>query len=295
MMRKVLTLLIMSLCAHAMACAQGTLCVNELLFQPHSGEAEYVELYNGSEATVNLADFQIIRWIGDSLGTRYPLPSYFVGPHDYVVLTKNAASVTANYHVAYADKLVECSLPTYPNSGGSVVLAAADGTVVEKFDYSPSMHSRLMRNKAGVALERRSPEEPCNAANNWFSAASTVGYGTPTYLNSQSHELLVEETAFVFSTALVSPDGDGYQDGLVISYLLDDNDIFANIMLFDARGQRVRRLLNDGLLGTHGEVAWDGRGEDGSRLPQGRYVVYINLYDLQGTRQVIKRTISIVY
>lgn len=274
--------------------AQAPLQLSELLFQPRSGEAEYLELYNGSNATVELSDYLIIRWIGDSLGKRYSLPQHTVQPHAYVVLTKNAASVTANYTVKYPSNLVECDLPTYPNDGGSVVLAMADGTVTEKFDYLPSMHSRLLRNKGGVALERRSFDTDCNALGNWFSASSTSGYGTPTYENSQSRELLAEETRFELSSTLVSPDGDGYQDDLTIAYSLEYDDIYARIVLFDARGNQVRLLLDNGLLGSQGQIRWDGNGDNGTHLPSGRYVLYINLYDLHGTQQVIKRGVAIV-
>lgn len=294
MKRKAVFYLLAMVCASAPALAQGTLCVSELLFQPRSGEAEYVELYNGGSTPVELSNYHIVRWIGDSLGTHYPLPSHTVAPHDYVVLTKDAVSVTENYNVKFPSKLVECNLPTYPNDGGSVVLARADGTVVEKFDYLPSMHSRLLRNKAGVALERRSLEQPCNEAGNWFSASSTADYGTPGYENSQSQEYLAEETAFEFSSTLVSPDGDGYQDEIIIDYLLENNEIYADVILFDARGTLVRRLLNNALLGTHGSFVWDGRGENGQTLAKGRYVLYINLHDLHGTQQSLKRTVTVV-
>ncbi len=296
MMKGLKYILLFVLCGlQASVCAQGTLCVSELLFQPRSGEAEYLELYNAGSAAVELSDFVIVRWVGDTLGARYALPQYTVAPHDYVVLTKDAASVAANFRVKFASKMLECSLPTYPNDGGSVVLALADGVVVEKFDYAPSMHGRLLRNKAGVALERRRFDVDCNAEGNWFSASSTSGYGTPTCENSQSQEWLVEETAFGFSSSLVSPDGDGYQDELVIDYQLENNDVYGQIAIYDARGNRVCRLLNDGLLGTHGEIVWDGTGDGGERLPSGRYVIYIDLYDLHGSKQVVKRTISVVY
>ena len=275
--------------------AQVPLRLSELLYQPRSGEAEYLELYNAGSIPVDLSDYIVIRWIGDSLGKHYTLPQHEVAPHDYVVLTKDAASVTANYTVKFAGKLVQCDLPPFPNDGGSVVLATKDSSVVEKFDYLPSMHSRLLRNKAGVALERRNFESDCNAPGNWFSAASTAGYGTPTYENSQSNELLAEETHFELSSSLVSPDGDGYEDELIVSYSLDDNDIYARMLVYDARGNQVCLLLDGGLLGSQGEVRWDGRGNGNTRLLQGRYVLFINLYDLHGTKQTIKRVISIVY
>lgn len=273
---------------------QGTLLVSELLFQPYSGEAEYVELYNRSDTPIELSGYHIVRWIGDSLGTHYPLPSHTVAPHDYVALTKDAASVTANYTVKFTSKLVECNLPTYPNDGGSVVLARTDSTIVDRFDYTPSMHSRLLRNKAGVALERRSFERPTDETSNWFSASSTSSYGTPGYENSQSQEYLVEESAFIFSSTLVSPDGDGYQDEITIDYQLGETEIYADVILFDVRGALVCRLLNNALLGTHGTLTWDGRGENGQNLAKGRYVLYLNLHNLHGTRQTIKRPLTVV-
>ena len=275
------------------ALAQGTLVVSEILFQPRSGEAEYVELHNGSDSPVDLSAYHIVRWVGDSLGKHYPLPSYTVAPHDYVVLTKDATSVAANYAVKYPSKVIECQLPTYPNDGGSAILSTADSVVVDRLDYSPDMHSRLLRNKAGVALERRSFSRETNDADNWFSASSISGYGTPGYENSQSKEILVEETSFVFSLDIISPDGDGYQDILEITYAIEDGSLMARVEVFDAKGIRMRVLLNNALLGTHGMIVWDGRGEGGAALPRGQYLVLTTIYDTNGTKQVLRRVVSI--
>ena len=274
-------LLISAVCIQAHA---QDLLISELLYQPLSGEAEYVELYNNSSQPAELSDYHIVRWVSDSLGKHYALPSHTVAAHDYVVLTKDAASVTGNYNVKYSSKLVECNLPTYPNDGGSVVLSTTDSVVVDRFDYTPSMHSRLLRDKAGVSLER----------GNWFSAASTAGYGTPGYENSQSTEYLAEENAFEFSSTIISPDGDEYQDVLEINYRLDDGDLTARVDLYDARGTLVRRLLNNALLGTHGTLTWDGRDEGGQPLPQGQYIVQVTLYNTTGTRQSFRRSVALL-
>lgn len=292
MKKLVFTVLLIS-AVHIQSSAQSLL-ISELLYQPLSGEAEYVELYNNSGGDVQLADYHIVRWVGDSLGKHYALPSHTVAAHDYVALTKDAASVTAHYNVKYTSKLLECNLPAYPNTGGSVVLATTDSVIVDRFDYSPSMQSRLLRDKAGVALERRSFERPTNEASNWFSASSIAGYGTPGYANSQSSEWLAEEASFVFSSTLISPDGDDYQDILEITYKLESGDLTARVDLYDGRGTLVRRLLNNALLGTHGSLIWDGRGEDGRPLPQGQYIVQVTLYDTAGTLQVFRRAVAII-
>lgn len=272
------------------AAAAQSLCISELLYQPRSGEAEYVELYNTTSMPVNLKDYHIVRWVGDTLGKHYTLPDYEVAPHDYVVLTKDASSVVANYQVKYVSKLVECSLPAYPNDGGSVVLSTLDSVPVERFDYRPDMHSPMLHSKSGVALERRGFDRPANEASNWFSASSVAGYGTPGYENSQSAEWLVAETVFELSSDIVSPDGDGYQDVLLIEYNMERADLMADAAVYNAAGNRVAQLLNAALLGTHGTVVWDAKG-----LPRGRYVVQIVIYDRSGTRQALRRTVAVVY
>ena len=291
-MKKMLTLTLMLL-AMVTAKGQTSLMVSELLYQPRSGEAEYVELYNSTDIAVQLSDYEVVRWIHDSLGQHYPLPTYMVGPHEYVVLTRDAGSVMSCYMVKYMGRIVECVLPPYPNTGGSVIVCrAADNVIVDRFDYQPSMHSRLLRNKAGVALERRSFAKPTNAAGNWFSASSVCGYGTPGYENSQSMETLAEERGFVFSSNVVSSDGDDYQDVLEIDYEVEDGELMGSVEVFDAQGVRVRALIDGFLLGTHGTIIWDGLADGEQALPRGHYVVQIVLYGLEGTQQVIRRAVG---
>ena len=293
-MKRLLIAMIIGWAAAPAAAQQGPLLVSELLYQPRSGEAEYVELYNNSSNPVQLADYHIVRVLHDSLSTHYTLPSHTLPPYTYVALSKDIASVGACYTIAPGAVLLECNLPTYPNDGGSVVLTTLDTTVVDRFDYSPSMHSRLLRNKAGVSLERRRFDRPTNEPSNWFSAASTAGYGTPGYANSQSTEQLAEATSFELSSTLLSPDGDSYQDELTITYRLDDGNLAAHAEVYDARGTLVRRLANNALLGTTGTLVWDGNGESGQRLPQGQYIIQIVLYDTAGTRQTLRYCVAIV-
>ncbi len=273
------------------AFGQGALCISELLYQPRSGEAEYVELYNNGGSPVNLADYHIVRWLNGAPNTHYPLPAVTLAPHGYVAITKDVASVAANYHVESVMSLVECNLPAYPNSGGTVLLArAVDSATVDRFYYTPDMHGPLLHGEAGVSLERRSFDRPANEPSNWFSASSTSGYGTPGYANSQSTEMLVLEAGFSLSSSTVSPDGDDYQDFLRVDYALDRGDLMADAAVFDASGLRVAQPLNAALLGTHGTFEWHPAAD----FPRGRYVLSITVYDLHGTRQNIRRTVSII-
>ncbi|MBQ9418172.1 MAG: lamin tail domain-containing protein [Bacteroidales bacterium] len=274
-------------------CGQSGLLISELLYEPRSGEAEWVELYNSGASPVELSRYSIVRWTGSEMGASYALPPHTVAPYGYVVLTRDAASVVNSYAVADAGAIVECNLPPYPNTGGSVILCNASGAVVDRLDYLPSMHSQLLHDKTGVSLERRWYDHPTNEVGNWFSASSTHGYATPGSRNSQSMELLAEERSFDFSTAVLSPDGDGVDDELAISYeLAADRPLSGRAEVYDLRGRMVRRLLGGDVLGSHGAVVWNGRDEQGRLLPPGQYVVVIMLYNEAGQQQIIKRSVG---
>ena len=96
------------------------------------------------------------------------------------------------------------------------------------------------------------------------------------------------------TSTTLSPDGDGYQDEIEANYLLDSEDLMAQVRIHDRSGHLVRTLLNNGLLGTHGSLTWDGRCDDGSLAPQGRYVMLITLYDTGGTQQVIRKSVAVI-
>jgi len=103
---------------------------------------------------------------------------------------------------------------------------------------------------------------------------------------------LAEESSFVFSSSVVSPDGDGYQDLLEIDYEVEDGELMGRVEVFDAQGVRVRTLIDGFLLGTHGTIVWDGLADGDRVLPQGHYVVQIVLYGLDGTQQVVRRAVA---
>lgn len=270
--------------------------ISEILFNPPTGGSDYVELYNDSDTPISMGSLRLAQWRGDSISKLHTLDTgYVIGAHDYCVITTDAQFVKDSYDVRYPNKIVQVkSLPTYANASGTVIVCKADSTIVDRLDYSESMHSRLLKDVEGVALERRSYGASTQDAANWFSAASTAGYGTPTYANSQSREFLFTENNFVVEPEVFSPDNDGYNDLLNITYELLDETVSANINVTDKNGRVVRHLIRGGVLGTHGIVVWDGSDDSGQQCRQGRYVLIIEAYNTDGKRQTIRRTVTLV-
>ena len=105
--------------------------------------------------------------------------------------------------------------------------------------YKDDWHFKLIDNAEGVSLERIDPSGISQDENNWHSAASTAGYGTPTYKNSQ-YKLLTAIDATIQATPKVfSPDNDGRDDITTIQYEVTESGYIANITIFDAAGRVV--------------------------------------------------------
>lgn len=278
------------------------LLITEVLFNPHPGGADYVELYNDSQDAVLLSDYYLAKVTDGKITKLYQISdSRTVAPHEYVVVTTDSAYVADNFSVRFPGKIVEMkTMPSYPDAAGTVMVTDKDSVVVDQLDYSESMHSRLLRDKEGVSLERRSLSAATNEPTNWYSAASTtategrMGMGTPTAQNSQSKELLFVEGDFAVEPRIFSPDGDGYNDLVDMTYDLSEEDLSADIRVFDSKGRLVRHLLRGGLLGQHGVVSWDGLDDDGRRCHQGIYTILIEAINLSGTKQITKKSVTLV-
>lgn len=274
----------------------GDLLVNEVLFNPVPGGADYVEIYNNTDSSILLDRIRLAKMTGDSITRLYPIADTGVfPPRQLLVVTTDAHFVGSHYTVRHPNRLKEVgSMPSYNDDAGSVVISSDSGIVLDRFDYTEKMHSRLLRTKEGVALERRSFNAPTQDSSNWYSAASTAGYGTPTHTNSQRHEFLFVDDDFTIATTLFSPDGDGYNDLLDITYSLSDCSLTCNIDIYDAQGRMLRRLARGLLLGCEGHLSWDGTDQEGRRCQRGNYLIVIEAFNANGVRQSWRHRVALV-
>jgi len=146
-------------------------------------------------------------------------------------------------------------------------------------------------------LERIDLSKSALEKSNWHSAAvpgrnfSGLG-GTPTYLNSQSVGSITSNSQWSLEPEIFSPDNDGYQDLVRLSYKMESEGFVANINIYDAQGRPVKQLANQLMLPTEGYLVWDGVNEDGQKAPIGIYIVYIECFNLDG--KVEKQKLNLV-
>ena len=153
---------------------RGDLVVNEIQFAPPTGGSEWVELYNRSTRTIDLADLRL----SDNSATPRAIttrPSP-LAPGAYAVVVQDSAAFAAAFPGTPGLVVRMSPWATLNNDADAVVLRRADGALVDSVGYLASW------GRTGVSLERRDPDGPAVRAN--FAATTDVRGGTPGARNS---------------------------------------------------------------------------------------------------------------
>jgi Lamin Tail Domain/CHU_C Type IX secretion signal domain/Bacterial Ig-like domain len=273
----------------------GEWIINEILFNPRPNAYDYVECYNKSNKIFDAGKLYLANrnnsGVVSSIKVLSATPRY-IFPGDYIVITEDAASLALNYLVKKPDNvLIVSSMPSFADDEGDVILLNFQGIVADEVKYKDDWHFKLIDNKDGVALERIDPDGTSQDQNNWHSAGSTAGYGTPGYKNSQYKLLNAINASIEALPKVFSPDNDGFDDIATIQYKVSNPGYVANITIFDAAGRPVRNLVRNGTLALSGYWNWDGLDDKGKKLPVGTYVIFTEIFNLQGKKDRFKNTV----
>jgi len=273
------------------------LVINELLFNPKPNAVDFVEIYNKSSQFIDLKNC----WIGnrnaasqiDNFYAVAPL-GYMLLPNSYYVITTNDALLKKEYNVLNSKNIININaLPSFNDDEGSCVLFLKPETIFDELTYTEKMHFTLIDNKEGVSLERIDFNKKTTDKNNWTSAASTSGFATPTYKNSQYLNFEIKNQTLSIIPEVFTPNNDGVNDLVTFTYKFDKNNYTGTMQVFNSTGVLVKTLLNNLPLGTEGTLTWNGLSEINNALPIGIYIVYFNYFNTDGSSSSIKKTVVI--
>ncbi|MCC6841403.1 MAG: lamin tail domain-containing protein [Flavobacteriales bacterium] len=275
------------------AIAPGDVVINEVLYDPRGSGSDLIELYNRSQKVVSLAGLQLANGSGSvKLITG---DAWLLLPGQYAAVASDVANVLMNYPLGHADRMLQTALPTYNNGSGTVIFLGTLGDTLDLFSYNDDMHFALLDDVDGVSLERVDPDRLTSDNSNWHSAAEAVGFATPGYRNSQYAPAPAAHGEITIDPAIFSPDNDGYQDVLTITYQFDEPGFVGTMKVFDIAGREVRTLMNNELLGTGGAVSWDGL-MDGNELARiGPYIISMEAYDLDGNVEKYRKAVVLAH
>lgn len=273
----------------------GDVVFNEILFDAAVNDGDFVELVNISDKTISPSDLAFSRISYGEYDTTWytaDLQGPLLFPGDYIVFTPSSEQVLKVYYSENPDRIISNDdFPSLPNSDGHIRLHLQwnKDSIIDQMDYDESMHQTLLKVTKGVSLEKINLYGG-NDASNWHSAASSVNYGTPAYKNSQFLETEAATSKFELSPEVFSPDNDGFEDVLQISYQLNEPGYTLNLVIYDSRGREVKKLIQNELLGTEGSFIWNGENENHEKADMGIYILLFEYYDLNGNVKTEKLT-----
>lgn len=271
--------------------------INEILFNPKSDGFDFIELYNKSKKIIDLQYLYIAsRKITGAIEDIKKLSDkpYLLFPGEYLAFTENVQWLKQNYIVKNPATLIELpSLPSMPDDKGNPILLNQQGKMIDELWYDSKWHFALINNNEGISLERIDYSGPTQIKNNWTSAASTAGFATPGYQNSQFRTDLQMQGVISIEPKIFSPDNDGFDDLAIIQYKMTTPGYVANITIFDANGRPVRYFVKNATLALEGKFRWDGLDDKLQQLPVGIYIVFTEVFNLKGKTKRFKNVVTL--
>jgi hypothetical protein len=269
--------------------------INEVLFNPRPGGVDFVELKNKSNVIVDLKNLYLAN--RDDAGNVSNIQAitadgYLCFPDDHIVMTTDAYLTRTNYLIPDTAIVIRVNaMPSFNDEEGNVLLLNQAGTIVDELNYYSDWHFKLLEDDEGVSLERIHPFVKTQESTNWHSASAGVGFATPGYKNSQASRGSSSVGAISLSPTVISPDNDGKDDYLTITYQFQDPGNVASIVVFNQNGNAVKKLKQAYLCGTTEKINWDGLDDFGNRLPGSVYIVFTEVFNLKGKKEVFKNAV----
>jgi hypothetical protein len=274
----------------------GDVLLSEILFHPRPGGVDFVELYNHSSKNISLKNWKLALEEPDGL-TTYVISdqALVMAPHSYLAITKDTDILQADYPPSTGNSHIYRMLH-FPNllaEGEQLLLMDERDSIMQMVSFSPDWHHPLLQEERGVSLERIRWDGSENTPEVWQSSASTVGYATPGYQNSQWMQRQLHAGQLSVDPPVIYPDRSGFQDYTRIRVNAANPGAVVNLQIFDAQGNLIRQLVQNASLSSENEFIWDGTDDHQRRAKDGYYLIWSETFDTSGNIQVSKNKVVV--
>jgi hypothetical protein len=274
---------------------KNTIVINEIMYQPKTGDTEYIELFNPGNDSIDICDWRITDFRDTIFSAKYVISnsSFVIGSEEYLLVAFDLSIYNrfsylrdSNYKIIIKDGCLSLN-----NDGDNIILTDLTGEIIDSVHYFPSWHNPDIEDVEGRSLERISPNLSSNDRRNWNTCANSLG-GSPAIQNSLYTTIVPDNSSISFTPNPFSPDGDGYEDITIIHYELPSSTATIRLRIYDSSGRLVRTLAENEPSGSRGDVIWDGYNDNRNKARIGIYIVLLESLDSFGG--TLKSTKSVV-
>ena len=248
--------------------------INEIMYDPDEDEPEWIEIINNFTIPDLITIIIVID--EDTLEIPYCMENYYL-----ITNSENDVDyLKAKYDID--DITIFTGLSSLSNDGEQMCLMDECGNLIEEFFYQPEWNDEL----DGVSIERVNPEI-ISTEQNWGPSTNQC---TPGRANSIFVQMLPNNMKLNVEPNPFSP----YRDERTIfSYALPEVLSTVTLRIFDLKGRMIRRLVDQVLQSSTGNIIWNGRNDNGKKLPVGVYIVLMQA-TARESEKVYSKKITVV-
>jgi len=243
-----------------------TMIITEIMFKPDIDDHEWLELYNASDDSIDLANWTV----GDpSYDGTITSGSFVVAPGDYAIISQVSIGGFD------CGSIVADGWPYLNNSGDEVFIKNADEETIDHAIYTAddSWSYDVSAERIGIYADGTDP-------NSWKPSRSITG-SSPCEDNTiwsagENVTCEIEPNPF-------DPEK-GEQAGIIINAPVDAT---IEMRIYSLRG----RVIED--FGTMASAVWNGNDENGNPVPTGPYVIVAKTTDNNGKVEYHKFAIAV--
>lgn len=157
----------------------GQIIINEIMYRPSGGQAEWIELHNPTEQQVNL---QLWQFSDANTNSKISITDSVlsVPGNSYLVVSEDSTIYQAFPAIPCQVIIPPQGFPALNNTGDQIFLYDPIAAIIDFVQYEASWGS-----EAGVSLERRRDDADSNDPANW-ALSENIYCGTPGFENSIS-------------------------------------------------------------------------------------------------------------
>ena len=245
----------------------GSVLVNEFFPLPDSTESEFVEIIPQTNVNIN-------NWtIRDLGGAKGVLPNLDLSAFTYCLITDDSS---------FLNIIPDTSILILPGNGLPGLNNSSETIYI--LDHTESVIDSLQYNENWSLMDSRSVEkyritDTSNEPNNWGISVGEVGK-TPGFQNSLFFSDLPSKGSVAISPDPFSPDGDGIDDELTITYSLPYLGAAIRWEIIDMAGRVIAKPYYNYQVGQNGKLTWNGKRDNGKSARIGIYVMKISFQDV---------------
>ncbi len=245
----------------------GSVLVNEFFPLPDSTESEFVEIIPQKNININ-------NWtIRDLGGAKGVLPNLDLSAFTYCLITDDSS---------FLDIIPDTSILILPGNGLPGLNNSSETIYI--LDHTESVIDSVQYNENWSLMDSRSVEkyritDTSNEPNNRGISVGEVGK-TPGFQNSLLFSDLPSEGSVTISPDPFSPDGDGIDDELTITYSLPYLGAAIRWEIIDMAGRVIAKPYYNYQVGQNGKLTWNGKRDNGKSARIGIYVMKISFQDV---------------